>query len=161
MQSRPILMAFLMMTLLLSGCGLFKSHKSIELTDEEMLKAEQLLAGIRAPASVNVDALPVLTPDILRNAYDENPLKAQQEYDKQWLKVRGKLVEGPRELQVERVICYVLYLEHKNKRVRCFFYGRSKMDQLAALKNGQTISVVGRYSSSSQGPSISFCSLCD
>lgn len=142
-----------------AGCGLFKSKKPATLTAEERAKVDMLMAEIVPPKSVDVSALPVITPDVLRDAFDENPLNTDLAYDKTWLKLRGKLVAGPLKKETMGVSAYALFLAHNKRQVGCIFYGKVKEAQLAELKTGQELIVVGRYDSTTSGPLLNMCSI--
>lgn len=146
---------------LIAGCGIIKSQKPLTLTADERKKVDSLMGEARPPQSVDINALPVMTPDVLRKAFDENPLNADRIYADAWIKMRGKIVAGPMKKETMGITSYLLFLEHNNKRVGCTFYGATKEDQLAELRTGQQLVVVGKYKSLSSGPLLFFCSIED
>jgi hypothetical protein len=113
------------------------------------------------PDGISISDLPMLTPDILQLAFEENPLNAQLVYDKQWIKLRGTLAAGPVKADLKGLAQYNLMLEHNNKQVACVFFGQAKEQQLAQLKKGQSLVVVGRYAPKAPAPTLTFCTILD
>lgn len=149
----------MLLVLAMPGCGIVKKQKPATSTPEETAKMDQLIGSMGPPADININDLPTLTADTLRKAFDENPLQAQLTYEKKWLKVQGVLAKGPLKFEIRGLSGYHLWIEHNKKQVACSFFGKIKEQQLAELKNGQSIVVVGRYGSDTSGPTLTFCSI--
>ena len=150
----------LMLVVLLAGCGLSRSQKKASLSDEEIAKVDTLMGQVGPPSEVQVDTLRETTPDVIRAAFEENPLNANSVYDKQWIKMRGKLALGPvKSTMLKGIYAYTVSLEHKNKTMTCVFFGKAKEEELKQLKKGQTLVVLGRYEPTDKGPMLSVCSI--
>ena len=149
----------MLMTVALAGCSASKKQKPDFLTKEEVGKLAQLLDSTAPPADINVNELPVLTPDALTLAFAENSANAQSVYGKKWIKVRGRLAAEPIRTESEVSVKHVLTLEHNSKQISCFFFSRAEQARLARLKKGQTLVLVGRCSFDASGPSLIFCAV--
>lgn len=130
------------------------------MTPEELARADKAFGELGPPRDLDVASLPELTPDVICNAFEENPLNANSLYKQQWLKVRGKLVAGPIKADMIKAInVYVLSVAYKNKVLPCVFFGAAKEEELKQLKKGQELVVLGRYDPTPKTPSLNMCSI--
>ena len=162
-MKKQVLFGCLAVLLILAtgGCGMGKGAGPAPLTAEDRVKLDRLMGEAGPPANVAINDLPVMTPDVLRIAFEENPLNAERMYEDTWIKLRGNIVAGPVKTNTGGVSHYMVTLAHKNKRVACVFLGKAKEAQLLELRSGQELVVVGRYTSTARGPFLYMCSMAD
>lgn len=162
MRQSRYLCSLLCLTLLcvLCGCSLLKSQKSAALTYEERQKLSNLMGKVAPPPETSLDTLDEYTPDTLRDAYAQNPLQAEKLYGNRWLRVRGAIKAGPLKTSATTgIVGYALVLEHKGKTIACVLWGQDKEEQLLQLKNGESVTLVGKFLNMGSGPVIILCSL--
>jgi hypothetical protein len=127
---------------------------------QEVADFNQLFEKYGTPALPDVAKMPEFTPDVVINAYLRNQREADALYGHKWMKVRGTLVYGPTSEGFGGLDMYYVGLGSTGKRMACIFTGARHQQELAGLKHGQTLVVVGVYAPGERyNPKLLGCSL--
>lgn len=148
-----------LLCMLLTGCGLIKTQKRAGFTPEETARLDQKLGEVGPSPMDKVESLPLTPLEAIRNAFDENPLKAGSLYGGKWIKTQGALAFGPVKKTVAGLNSFTLVLDNNGKQIAVMFLGGAKEEQMRSLKKGQIITVVGQYSKDNTLPFLSLAKI--
>lgn len=156
------LLLLILMTCILTGCGIFKQQKRNELSPDEVARVDSIIASAGPPKHLDIKNMETLSPDVIIKTYEENPLRAQTAYENQWIKITGTLVAGPTKATLPKYPAlglYTLTLSGQTGKIHCSFMGKAKENELMTLNKGQEVTVIGKVSIGLTAPTLTLCSL--
>lgn len=125
------------------GCA----NKAPSVTDKQ---AEAINALMDSPQlntlPKDIENMPEFIPQTLCDAFEKDRRMADALYGDKWIKLRGRVAYGPVDMGVPGVNSYYLGLGGGSKKVACIFFGKRQRERLSQLAMGQTVVVIGVYS---------------